>query len=469
MISISSCLCALLLASYTVAAPAAAPSAPVSSAIAISSALSSAVSSAAHSSSHSSSSSAPTATSTAAGPEATRATIDLDPNEPLWNINSTGTPEAIRGSLGASVLGPTDEYTVKQNPDLLAPPSTDHGSVKNAKWAFSLSHNRLENGGWARQENIGVMPIATEMASVNMRLEPGAVRELHWHKTAEWAYILKGHTQISAVDYDGKNYVATMGPGDLWYFPAGIPHSLQATADDPAGAEFVLVFDTGDFSEDSTFLLTDWLAHVPAEVIAKNFQTPIDAFKNVPSEELYIFPTTPPSDNAAAPKSPQGTVPSPFSFEFSKVKATQHSGGTSKIVDTSSFPISKTITAAEITIEPGAMRELHWHPTDDEWSFFIEGNARMTIFAAQSNARTFDYQPGDIGYVPATMGHYVENIGNTTVRFLEIFKTDKFQDISLNQWLALTPPDLVKAHLGLSDDTIAHLSKVKNVVVGPAN
>jgi len=139
-----------------------------------------------------------------------------------------------------------------------------------------------------------------------------------------------------------------------------------------------------------------------------------------------------------------------------------------KVVDSTTFKISKTIAAAEVTVNPGAMRELHWHPTQDEWSLFLEGQGRVTIFAAQSNSRTFDYQPGDIGYVPASMGHYVENIGNTTLRFLEIWNTDKFQDVSLNQWLALVPPALVKAHLNLSDDTISHLSKTKNTVVGPA-
>ncbi|CAE6501119.1 unnamed protein product, partial [Rhizoctonia solani] len=120
-----------------------------------------------------------------------------------------------------------------------------------------------------------------------------------------------------------------------------------------------------------------------------------------------------------------------------------------------------------VTVEAGGMRELHWHPTQPEWSYFIEGEARITVFAAQGNARTFNYQAGDIGYVPPSFGHYVENIGNTTLKFLEIFNSDKYEDISLNQWLALTPPEMVKAHLQLSDDTISKLQKVKPIVVGP--
>ena len=80
--------------------------------------------------------------------------------------------------------------------------------------------------------------------------------------------------------------------GDIWYFPAGNPHSLQAKDTNPQGAEFLLIFDKGDFSEDSTFQLTDWLAHVPKSVVAKNFGLTGDlqAFDHIPQDDLYIFP-----------------------------------------------------------------------------------------------------------------------------------------------------------------------------------
>lgn len=252
----------------------------------------------------------------------------------------------------------------------------------------------------------------------------------------------------------------------MWYFPPGIPHSLQATADDPEGAEFLLVFDNGTFNEGSTFLLTDWLAHVPKEVIAKNFQMPMSAFDHIPEHELYIFPSDPPPDTRQPVEDPQGQVPEPFTYELSKVAPTQLEGGTVKIVDSTAFKVAKTIAVAEVTVEPGAMRELHWHPTEPEWDYFLEGTARITLFAAQGNARTFDYQAGDVAYIPPSYGHYIENTGNTTLKLLEILKTDRYQDISLNQWLALTPPELVKAHLGVSDETIAGLKKVKPVIVG---
>ncbi|KAF5358732.1 hypothetical protein D9757_012253 [Collybiopsis confluens] len=174
------------------------------------------------------------------------------------------------------------------------------------------------------------------MASVNMRLEAGAIRELHWHKTSE------GTTQVTSVDSQGRNFISDVKAGDLWFFPPGTPHSLQATGDDPDGSEFLLIFNDGAFSEDSTFL---------------NFRVNnSQAFAHIPAKELYIFPSAVPPDNQKAPVSPQGTVPQSFTFPLSTVNATQLSGGSVKIVDSTTFPASTTISVAEVTVAPGAMR-----------------------------------------------------------------------------------------------------------------
>jgi oxalate decarboxylase len=98
-----------------------------------------------------------------------------------------------------------------------------------------------------------------------------------------------------------------------------------------------------------------------------------------------------------------------------------------------------------VDVEPGGLRELHWHPNTDEWQYYLEGNGRMTVFASEHTARTFNYSAGDVGVVPFAMGHYVENTSDDTpLRFLEVFRSPHFQDVSLNQWLALIPPELVK-------------------------
>ena len=372
--------------------------------------------------------------------------------------------QPIRGEAGATMLGPLNLPVAAENPDLQHPPATDHGDSPNLKWSFADSHMRLENGGWARQTTVRELPVLKSMAGVDMRLKPGAIREMHWHKEAEWQIMLKGSARISAIDADGRSTNADIGEGDLWYFPSGLPHSIQALQD---GCEFLLVFDDGAFSEDSTFLITDWFAHTPREVLAKNFGVAEPAFAQIPSKELYIFQEPVPGDLAMeAVADPQGEIPSPFTHRLMAQTPTRASGGTVRIVDSRNFPASKTIAAALVEVNPGAMREMHWHPNADEWQYYIEGQGRMTVFGAESRARTFDYQAGDVGYVPRSMGHFIENTGDTTLRFLEMFRSDRYADVSLNQWMALTPTHLIKQHLNLDDGTVAKLRKQKDFVVG---
>ena len=200
---------------------------------------------------------------------------------------NTRSPQPIRDTEGASIMGPTNPSREAENLDGLMPPKTDAGTLPNLKWSFADSHMRLGEGGWARQTTIRELPIAKEIAGVNMRLKAGAIRELHFHKEAEWAYMLKGGARITAVDQQYRTFVDDVYEGDLWFFPPGIPHSIQGLEDD--GCEFLLAFDDGEFDENATFLVSDWLAHTPKEILAKNFNVPESAFANIPEKELYIF------------------------------------------------------------------------------------------------------------------------------------------------------------------------------------
>jgi oxalate decarboxylase len=373
-------------------------------------------------------------------------------------------PEPKRGGLGGTNPGPKNPARARQNPDLISPPPTDHGTLPNLRFSFDDSHIRIESGGWTRQVTQRELGISKNIAGVNMRLNAGGVRELHWHKAAEWAYMLYGTARITAVDNDGRNFVDDVGVGDLWYFPSGIPHSIQGLG--PDGAEFLLVFDDGDFDEDNTFLLGDWLKHVPPEVLAKNFGVPASTFANVPDpSQLYIFPAPIPGSLESDRIAGATEVPRRFSHRMTAQAPIKTKSGTVRITDSKVFPASKTIAAALVEVEPGAMRELHWHPNTDEWQYYIEGQARMGVFGASGQARTFDFQANDVGYVPFAMGHYIENTGNTTLRFLEIFKSDYYADVSLDQWLAFTPPELVTAHLRTDPSFIRALRKDKVPVV----
>ena len=346
-------------------------------------------------------------------------------------------PQPQRPGYGGTDPGPRNITRDLQNPDMLVPPSTDQGTLPNLRFSFADAHTRLTTGGWTRQVTVRELPISTDIAGVDMRLNAGSVREMHWHKAAEWAYMLYGNARITAIDAEGRNFVDDVGVGDLWFFPSGIPHSIQGLG--PDGCEFLLVFDDGDFDEDNTFLLTDWFKHIPEEVLAKNFGVPASSFEHVPdASQMYIFNAPVPGPLVSDKIPGMTAVPESFSSRLMAQKPIKTKSGTVRI---SEFPASKTISAALVEVEPGGMRELHWHPNNNEWQYYLEGQGRMGVFAASGQARTFDFQAGDVGYVPFAMGHYIENTGTTPMRFLELFKSSYYADVSLNQWLALTPPN----------------------------
>ena len=374
-------------------------------------------------------------------------------------------PEPIRGETGASIMGPRNVPLELENPDQLASPYTDSRTIPNLKFSFATARNRLTTGGWAREVTVRELPVATELAGVNMRLKPGGIREMHWHKEAEWAYMLAGRARITAVDEQGRTFIDDVGEGDLWNFPSVIPHSIQGLEE---GCEFLLVFDNGTFSENETFLITDLFKHTPRDVLAKNFGVPESAFASIPMDvvhERYIFSGKVPGPMAAdVVQSGAGIVPQTFSHRMMAQEPIMAAGGWVRITDSTNFLAATTIAAALVNLEPGAMRELHWHP-HDEWQYYISGRGRMTVFASGEAARTFNYQAGDVGYVPFAMAHYVQNLGDEPLRYLEMFRSARFVDVSLNQWMALTPPELVQAHLNLDPQTMGALRKDKPIIV----
>lgn len=379
-----------------------------------------------------------------------------------------GKPYPSKNDRSASDPGPTNPPLDSQNADSFFPPSTDAGGVQTFKYPFSLAHKRMQEGGWSREVTIRELAISKTIAGVDMRLTAGGIRELHWHTAAEWALMLYGNARITGLDADGKSFVTDITEGDLWYFPTGIPHSIQGL--NPDGCEFLLVFDDGNFSEYETVLLTDWMAHTPHDVLSANFGVSQQALEKLPRREKFIFQAAVPGPLAADQKSSAASLGmSQQDFAFRKtqqavVKRTK--GGEVRIVDSNSFKVSTTIAAAIVTVHPGGIRELHWHPNADEWQYFITGAGRMTVFATGARARTMDFQAGDVGYVQKTLPHYIQNTGDTDLKFLEMFKSNVYQDLALSEWLTHTPPELVMAHLGIDKATLDALPK-DNLAVLP--
>jgi oxalate decarboxylase len=305
------------------------------------------------------------------------------------------------------------------------------------------------------------------MGGATMCLQPGCLRELHWHSNAaELGYVVSGSCRTTVLSPDGAA-TDTFGPGDVWYFPAGWGHSILAIG--PGECHFVLIFDNGAFAEEHTLSITDWLAHTSAEVVSQSLGLGLGWVAKLPKEEAY-FAAEPVPDDAFAHATPQAK-PAPLSAHRYPLGAQQPrrvpGGGAQWRVTANEFPISTTLSAAVLEIEPGAMRELHWHPHADEWQYYLEGTAEMAVYLGKGRAVTEQFVTGDIGYVPMGAGHYIRNTGSGILRLLTGFNNGHYHAHDLSAWVASNPSDVLAANLGLPRTAAEALPKERLFIARP--
>lgn len=320
------------------------------------------------------------------------------------------------------------------------------------KFALEKSEGKVIGNSFGKEATVEQLPISKGIAGVSMKLEPGAMRELHWHATAaEWAFVLEGKVRTTVIDPQGRAETNDFDPGDVWYFPRGHGHMLECLGDKPA--HFILIFDNGYFSEFGTFSITDWLGHTPKALLAKNFGLPESAFDGIPKSEVYFARGAIPPEKQAVPL--EGVDLPPLTHKFKLLTQIPHrvyKGGREWRVDSTNFPISTTVTGVILDLDPGALRELHWHPTADEWQYVIDGDISVTMFGSHGRYRTETMSQGDVGYIPQGYGHSIENIGSKPCRVLIGFNTGVYETINLSSWIAGNPVDVLATNFSKPAD-----------------
>jgi oxalate decarboxylase len=354
---------------------------------------------------------------------------------------AAATTAALVGSRAAEAGDPSFMNNV---PD----PLLGDKELPTFKFALEKSEGKVVGNSSGKEATVLQLPISKGIAGVSMRLEPGAMRELHWHATAaEWAFVLEGRVRTTVIEPHGFAETNEFEPGDVWYFPRGHGHMLECLGSAPC--HFILIFDNGYFSEFGTFSITDWIGHTPKPLLAKNFGLPESAFDGFPKEEVYFARGKTPPEKPTVPL--QGWKLPPLTHKHQLLAQPPHrvfKGGREWRVDSAMFPISKTVTGVILDLDPGALRELHWHPTADEWHYVIDGNISVTMFGSHGRYRTETMEQGDVGYIPQGYGHSIENVGKKPCRVLIGFNTGEYATIDLSQWIAGNPLDVLATNFG---------------------
>jgi oxalate decarboxylase len=80
-----------------------------------------------------------------------------------------------------------------------------------------------------------------------------------------------------------------------------------------------------------------------------------------------------------------------FKFELEKSTGKVIGNSFGKEASVEQLPISKGIAGVSMQLEPGVMRELHWHATAAEWAFVLIGRVRTTVINPAGQTETNDF------------------------------------------------------------------------------
>jgi oxalate decarboxylase len=332
-------------------------------------------------------------------------------------------------------------------------------------FCYSLERQppRTDCGGVVRGASVRQFPASKGIGGASLRLQPGSLRELHWHSTAaELGYVVAGSCRTTLLTPDGAE-TDTFGPGDV-YFTRGWGHSIRGIGS--SECHFILMFDDGAFAEDHTLSITDWLAHTPPAVVSQSLGLGMEWVAKLPKGEAYFAGGSVLDDPIARATPPP--KPSTHRYPLGAQQPRRVPGGGAQwTVTANEFPISATFSASVLELEPGALRELHWHPHADEWQYYLEGAAEMAVYLGMGHTVTEQFVTGDIGYAPMGAGHYIRNTGSGILRVLIGFNSGRYQTQDLNAWLDSNPPEVLAANLGLPRTVAEALPKETLFIARP--
>ena len=312
---------------------------------------------------------------------------------------------------------------------------------------------KATSGGWARDITTKGLPIATDIAGAHLYLNAGGVREMHWHNSAEWAYVLSGHCQVTVVDPEGETEVANYAPGDLWYFPKGHAHAIQTLGSEPCHA--VLAFDDGLYGEHGTFGLSDWMSRLDPGMLTQALGLPKDAVAKIPAGEVYIRQGDV-IDRDSAEARGVNVLDATRTHRFSLIAQqprVSSPGGTIHVASSKEYPVATTITGVVTRLQAGAMHAPHWHPNANEWHYIASGRTRVTLFASDKRMSVAELSPGDCAYIPRGCGHSVQNIGAGDCEIVGVLDSGTYSESSLSDWMSKAPRHVLANNLGVSAES----------------
>jgi oxalate decarboxylase len=374
---------------------------------------------------------------------------------------------ATSQAFAADTDGHAAGYDVSAASDYL--PTVPRKTGDPVVFTASLDKGAIKatSGGWAREITTRGLPIASHIAGAHLFMNAGGAREMHWHNSAEWAYIVDGHCQVTVVDPEGLAEIANLGPGDLWYFPKGHSHAIQTLGAVPCHA--ILAFDDGLYSEHGTFGISDWMSRYDSQLLSQAFGVPPKTFAEIPKAETYIM-----QGEVLQLDGPQARSARELdrarTHRYALMAQKPHistAGGSLYVASSKEFPMSNTMTGMVLRLKRGALHEPHWHADANEWHYVLKGRTRVTLFAPDKRVAVAELSPGECAYIPRNCGHSILNIGSEDAEIVGVLDSGTYHESSLSDWLAKAPRHLLANNFGIPEQAVANFSRKRLVISAP--
>jgi oxalate decarboxylase len=348
---------------------------------------------------------------------------------------------------GSGRLISSAEAQTAAAPAPAAPHAASAGLDWKGKESLSLGDAPLDAGklGGLAALDVAALPLLKNVTLNVQRLAPGAAREPHWHNSvSELDYVIEGTGEIGIISLNGTLSRIALEPGTVVFVPQGLAHYVANTG----STELVVAMGFNSTRTTSTSLTNNLkafgsnrLAQITG-LSATDFTMPSDT-----ESQIYTgFGTLPPLDPAAAVLV-DGAV---TSANFASIAGFANEYGTAKDVDARTIPGLDRVSLSFMTLEPGAMRDAHWHPQGTELVYIESGELEWGLQAPgkAGESSVFTAKQGQAVALPEGWLHYAANTGTETARLIVLWESTAPKSIELAGLLSVLPTELTLASAG---------------------
>jgi oxalate decarboxylase len=180
------------------------------------------------------------------------------------------------------------------------------------------------------------------------------------------------------------------------------------------------------------------------------------------------------TDDAARfgdPRLPAETITSQSHlFDLAALPPATYDGGSLQQAHEDNFPILKgqEVSIQLLTLQPGGIREPHWHPSAWEINLVTSGVATWVVIDGNGNHESFDAHVDDVVFAPQGSFHYFENRGTANLDVVIIQNTSAPEDkdnLGIGESLSKLPPRVLSAVFGVPAETFNSFKKIDSAVV----